>query len=57
MFICKYFIQELSAATGNILDNADLIATLEITKAKAGEIAIKLNIARETSVEIDTVNF
>jgi hypothetical protein len=32
-----------------------LIATLETTKAKAGEIAIKLNIAQETSVEIDTV--
>lgn len=49
-------LQELSAATGNILDNHELIATLEVTKSKAGEIAVKLEMARETSVEIDTVS-
>lgn len=50
-------LQELSAATGNILDNHDLIATLETTKSKAGEISVKLQQARETSVEIDTVSY
>jgi hypothetical protein len=33
-----------------------LIATLETTKAKAGEITVKLAMARETGVEIDMVN-
>ncbi|XP_073386148.1 dynein-1-alpha heavy chain, flagellar inner arm I1 complex isoform X3 [Physcomitrium patens] len=46
-------LQELSAATGNILDNHELIATLEITKSKASEIAVKLAMAQETSVEIN----
>lgn len=48
-------VKELSAATGNILDNHELIATLEITKSKASEIAVKLAMAQETSVEINMV--
>lgn len=48
-------LRELSNATGNILDNEDLIRTLENTKAKAVEIAEKLALAKETAAEIDVV--
>eukprot|EP00898_Chlorokybus_atmophyticus_P006649 jgi/Chlat1/6986/Chrsp56S00523 len=48
-------LRELSNATGNILDNGELITTLENTKAKAVEIAEKLEKARETAQEIDLV--
>lgn len=46
-------LRELSMATGNILDNQDLISTLESTKNKAGEIQEKLAVSQETAVEID----
>ena len=46
---------ELSNASGNILDNQELIETLENTKEKAVEISEKLDQAKETAVEIDNV--
>ncbi|WZN62121.1 heavy chain alpha of dynein [Chloropicon roscoffensis] len=48
-------MHELSNATGNILDNEELINTLEETKLKATEIAEKLEKAQETAEEIDVV--
>jgi hypothetical protein len=38
---------------GNILDNADLLSTLEGTKSKAVELAARLGAARATASEID----
>lgn len=35
-------IRELTLSTGNILDNDDLIATLENTKSSANEVEKKL---------------
>jgi dynein heavy chain len=48
-------LKELSSATGNILDNQELIDTLENTKSKAVEISEKLAQAKETAAEIETV--
>ena len=45
-------LHELSSSTGNILDNADLIATLDETKTKAVEISAKLEEASHTKEEI-----
>ncbi|ORC93797.1 putative dynein heavy chain [Trypanosoma theileri] len=42
-------IRELTLATGNILDNDELIATLENTKSSATEVQQKLEQARETA--------
>ncbi|KAK7195889.1 dynein heavy chain [Novymonas esmeraldas] len=42
-------IRELTLATGNILDNDDLIATLENTKSSATEVEHKLRQAQETA--------
>lgn len=39
--------------TGNILDNAELLTTLEGAKSKAVELADKLELARHTAAEID----
>ena len=46
-------LYELANSTGNILDNTELIETLEQTKAKAEEISEKLEEAKVTSLEID----
>eukprot|EP00992_Anisonema_acinus_P002258 TRINITY_DN10608_c1_g1_i2.p1 TRINITY_DN10608_c1_g1~~TRINITY_DN10608_c1_g1_i2.p1 ORF type:complete len:2266 (+),score=796.72 TRINITY_DN10608_c1_g1_i2:1-6798(+) len=46
-------IRELALATGNILDNDELISTLEETKESAAEIARKLEIAVVTAREIE----
>ncbi|KAF8069431.1 DHC1 [Scenedesmus sp. PABB004] len=46
-------LRELSAASGNILDNGELIATLEGAKDKAVDIAAKLEAARRTAAAID----
>jgi dynein heavy chain len=40
-------------STGNILDNQELISTLESAKAKAVEISDKLQVARATAKEIE----
>ncbi|MEW5308429.1 MAG: hypothetical protein WDW38_000392 [Sanguina aurantia] len=47
-------LRELSSATGNILDNQELISTLERAKAKAVEISEKLEVSRVTALEIET---
>jgi dynein heavy chain len=46
-------LRELSNATGNILDNQDLISTLESAKEKAVEISQKLAAAKVTAQEIE----
>nr|AML30863.1 axonemal inner arm dynein heavy chain 7 [Marsilea vestita] len=46
-------LRELSNATGNILDNEELLTTLEGAKSKASEISHKLVLARETTQEIE----
>eukprot|EP00803_Ostreobium_quekettii_P011338 evm.model.scf_1312.1 EVM.evm.TU.scf_1312.1 scf_1312:839-40608(+) len=48
-------LRELSSATGNILDNHELISTLESAKSKAVEIAEKLEAAKVTAAEIEEV--
>lgn len=44
---------ELAISTGNILDNIDLIKTLEETKSKANEVVQKLKLAHRTSAELE----
>ena len=46
-------LRELSNSTGDILDNAELIATLDNTKTKATEISAKLEQAKFTEIEIN----
>uniref|UniRef100_A0A383W4S5 Dynein-1, subspecies f n=1 Tax=Tetradesmus obliquus TaxID=3088 RepID=A0A383W4S5_TETOB len=46
-------LRELSNATGNILDNQELISTLESAKEKAVEISQKLAAAKVTAHEIE----
>ena len=48
-------LRELADSTGLILDNEDLIRTLEQTKVKAGEISQKLELATTTSAKINEV--
>ncbi|XP_071619148.1 dynein axonemal heavy chain 10 isoform X2 [Heliangelus exortis] len=46
-------LQELTSSTGNMLDNMDLVETLEETKCKAVEVIEKLKLAETTAVDID----
>ncbi|KAM3867513.1 dynein axonemal heavy chain 10 [Diretmus argenteus] len=46
-------LRELATSTGNMLDNTDLVHTLEETKSKASEVFEKLKLAEKTSVDID----
>ncbi|XP_040982062.1 LOW QUALITY PROTEIN: dynein heavy chain 10, axonemal [Aquila chrysaetos chrysaetos] len=46
-------LRELTSSTGNMLDNLDLVQTLEETKSKATEVIEKLNLAEMTAVDID----
>uniref|UniRef100_A0A8B9BUE2 Dynein axonemal heavy chain 10 n=1 Tax=Anser brachyrhynchus TaxID=132585 RepID=A0A8B9BUE2_9AVES len=46
-------LRELTSSTGNMLDNLDLVQTLEETKSKATEVIEKLNLAATTAVDID----
>ena len=46
-------MRELATSQGNMLDNVELVATLEETKSKAGEVAEKLKLGAKTAVEID----
>eukprot|EP00958_Prasinococcus_capsulatus_P027403 scaffold5502_cov390-Prasinococcus_capsulatus_cf.AAC.6 len=48
-------LENLSTATGNILDNQELITTLEESKEKSTTIFGKLETAKETSTEIEVV--
>ncbi len=45
-------LRELSNSTGNILDNHELIATLENTKSMAVDISMKLQVAQQTKLDI-----
>ncbi|XP_007489994.2 dynein axonemal heavy chain 10 isoform X1 [Monodelphis domestica] len=46
-------LRELATSTGNMLDNVDLVQTLEETKMKATEVSEKLKLAEKTAVDID----
>ncbi|KAJ1569988.1 Dynein heavy chain 10, axonemal, partial [Nowakowskiella sp. JEL0078] len=46
-------LRELASSTGLMLDNVELIRTLEETKSKATEIAQKLILANQTSTEVE----
>ncbi|KAM6297937.1 dynein axonemal heavy chain 10 [Aegotheles albertisi] len=46
-------LRELTSSTGNMLDNLDLVQTLEETKTKASEVIEKLKLAETTAVDID----
>ncbi|KAK9522770.1 hypothetical protein VZT92_019216 [Zoarces viviparus] len=48
-----FLLRELSTATGNMLDNTELMYTLEETKAKASEVFEKLQLLEKTSLDID----
>uniref|UniRef100_A0A3B5MHF8 Dynein axonemal heavy chain 10 n=1 Tax=Xiphophorus couchianus TaxID=32473 RepID=A0A3B5MHF8_9TELE len=46
-------LRELATSTGNMLDNTELVETLEETKLKSTEVFEKLKLAQKTSVDID----
>ncbi|MEQ2161926.1 hypothetical protein GOODEAATRI_014749, partial [Goodea atripinnis] len=46
-------LRELATSTGNMLENTELVQTLEETKLKATEVFEKLTLAQKTSVDID----
>ncbi|XP_053669700.1 dynein axonemal heavy chain 10 [Anopheles nili] len=46
-------LRELATSTGNMLDNVELVSTLESTKEKAAEVSQKIVLAEQTSKEID----
>ncbi|KAF3850823.1 hypothetical protein F7725_012595 [Dissostichus mawsoni] len=46
-------LRELATSSGNMLDNTELVTTLEETKSKAREVSEKLTLAQKTSVDID----
>jgi dynein heavy chain len=46
-------LRELAYATGNLLENVDLVVTLEKTKATAVEIAQKIEVGKVTAKEIE----
>ncbi|XP_062874230.1 dynein axonemal heavy chain 10 [Trichomycterus rosablanca] len=46
-------LRELATSTGNMLDNVELVQTLEETKSKATEVFEKLKLAEKTSADID----
>lgn len=46
-------LRELTTSTGNMLDNVELVATLDNTKLKAGEVTVKLELAQTTAKDIE----
>ncbi|XP_060895064.1 dynein axonemal heavy chain 10 [Labrus mixtus] len=46
-------LRELATSTGNMLDNTELVYTLEETKSKSSEVFEKLKLAEETAMDID----
>ncbi|EDV22455.1 uncharacterized protein TRIADDRAFT_50643 [Trichoplax adhaerens] len=46
-------LRELATSTGNMLDNSELVQTLENTKTKATEVSDKLSLAEKNSADID----
>jgi len=49
----KQLLQRLSASSGNLLDDVELIEVLANTKAKAKEVELKLKDAAEKKIEIN----
>lgn len=48
-------LHELTTTSGNMLDNTELVSTLENTKTKAAEVLEKLALAEVTSKEIEVL--
>jgi dynein heavy chain len=48
-------LRELATSTGNMLDNAELVQTLDETKSKASEVFVKIKQAEKTKKEIETL--
>ncbi|XP_053555751.1 dynein axonemal heavy chain 10 [Bombina bombina] len=46
-------LRELATSSGNMLDNVELVQTLDETKSKATEVTEKLKLAEKTAVDID----
>ncbi|XP_064619187.1 dynein axonemal heavy chain 10-like isoform X2 [Lineus longissimus] len=46
-------LRELATSTGNMLDNVELVSTLEETKSKASEVTEKLKLGAKTAIDID----
>ena len=46
-------LRELATSTGNMLDNEELVSTLEETKSKASEVGEKLKLGAKTAEEIE----
>ncbi|ESO91629.1 hypothetical protein LOTGIDRAFT_122204, partial [Lottia gigantea] len=46
-------LRELATSQGNMLDNVELVETLEETKTKASEVSIKLKQGAETAIDIE----
>ncbi|CAK1584360.1 unnamed protein product [Parnassius mnemosyne] len=46
-------LRELATSTGNMLDNVELVNTLENTKSKAAEVMEKLELAEATTSDIE----
>ncbi|KAM4590913.1 dynein axonemal heavy chain 10 isoform 1-T1 [Odontesthes bonariensis] len=46
-------LREMATFKGNMLDNTELVDTLEETKSKASEVFEKLKLAQKTSMDID----
>ncbi|OXB64089.1 hypothetical protein ASZ78_002019 [Callipepla squamata] len=46
-------LRELTSSTGNMLDNTDLVQTMDETKSKATEVIEKLDLAATTAADID----
>ncbi|XP_064612357.1 LOW QUALITY PROTEIN: dynein axonemal heavy chain 10-like [Liolophura sinensis] len=46
-------LRELAQTQGNMLDNVELVQTLEDTKTKATEVAEKLKLGAKTAIDID----
>ncbi|CAH8587314.1 unnamed protein product [Heterobilharzia americana] len=46
-------LRELATSTGNMLDNVELVDTLEETKLKAKEVTEKLELGAKTATDID----
>ncbi|KAM4707116.1 dynein axonemal heavy chain 10 [Discoglossus pictus] len=46
-------LRELATSSGNMLDNVELVQTLDETKSKATEVSEKLKLAEKTAIDID----
>ncbi|KAH8417458.1 hypothetical protein KR222_000260 [Zaprionus bogoriensis] len=48
-------LRELATSTGNMLDNVELVETLENTKSKAGLVMEQLKLASDTAADIEVL--